>query len=80
MFDAQRRTGGDSRPNKHMNDGRQLLSSKLEHRPNDLIMCDKIVLNIVHLEFSDFIVFNTSSVGGHPYKVYLSCASANVRR
>jgi len=44
-------------------------------------MCYKIVSNIVKLELSDFFCFfNTFTTRGHPYKLYVSRASANVRR
>ena len=46
----------------------------------DLVMCYKIVFSIVMLKFSDFFDFNTSTTRGHPYKLYVSRATANVRR
>jgi len=35
---------------------------------------------MVMLKFSDFFDFNTSTTRGHPYKLYVSRATANVRR
>ena len=46
----------------------------------DLVMCYKIVFSIVMLKFTDFFDFNTSTTRGHPYKLYVSRATANVRR
>ena len=43
-------------------------------------MCYKIVFSIVMFKFSDFFDFNTSATRGHPYKLYVSRATANVRR
>jgi len=57
-----------------------LMTLELRRLHADLVMCYKIVFNIVKLEFSDLFTFNTSTTRGHPYKLYVSRASANVRR
>jgi len=37
----------------------------------DLVMCYKIVFNIVNFKFCDFFVLNIySATRGHPYKLY----------
>jgi len=42
---------------------------ELRRLHNDLVMCYKIMFNIIRLEFSNFFTFNTySSTRGHPYK------------
>jgi len=44
----------------------------------DLVMCYKIVFNIVALEFSEFFARNTYS-RGHPYKLYVNHTCTNIR-
>ena len=46
----------------------------------DLVMCYKIVFNIVKLQFSDFFVFSRLPTRGHPYKLQVNHAPVNVRR
>jgi len=46
----------------------------------DLVMCYKIVFNIVRLRFSNFFVFSPLSTRGHPYKLQVNHAPVNVRR
>jgi len=46
----------------------------------DLVMCYKIVFNIVKLRFSDFFAFIPLSTHGHPYKLQVNHAPVNVRR
>lgn len=46
----------------------------------DLVMCYKIVFNIVQLDFSEFFARNTyPSTRGHPYKLYVNHNRANIR-
>jgi len=48
---------------------------------NDLVMCYKIMFNIIRLEFSNFFTLNTySSTRGHPYKLYVIHSRINVRK
>ena len=46
----------------------------------DLVMCYKIVFNIMQLRFSDFFVFSTLPTRGHHYKLQVNHAPVNARR
>ena len=50
-----------------------LMTLELRRLHADLVMCYKIVFNIVKLEFSDFFTFNMFTTRGHPYKLCESC-------
>ena len=44
-------------------------------------MCNKIMFNIIRLEFSNLFTFNTYSfTRGHPYKLYVIHSRINVRK
>jgi len=58
-----------------------LTTLELRRLHNDLVMCYKIMFNIIRLEFSNFFTFNTySSIRGHPYKLYVNHSCINVRK
>ena len=57
-----------------------LMTLELRRLHADLVMCYKIVFSIVMLNFSDFFDFKNSTTRGHPYKLYVSRATSNVRR
>jgi len=59
---------------------RSLMTLELRRLHADLVMCYKIVSNIVKLELKRFFAFNIFTTRGHTYKLYVSRASANVRR
>jgi len=46
----------------------------------DLVMCYKIVFNIIQLRFCDFFVFSTWPTRGHPYKLQVNHAPVDARR
>jgi len=58
-----------------------LTTLELNRLHNDLVMCYKIMFNIIRLEFSDFFTFNTySSTRSHLYKLYVNHSRINVRK
>jgi len=58
-----------------------LTTLELRRLHNDLVMCYKIMFDIIRLEFSNFFTFNTySSIRGHPYKLYVNHSRLNVRK
>ena len=58
-----------------------LITLELRRLHYDLVMCYKIIFNIVNMECADFFVLNTVSfTRGHPYKLYVNHCRTNVRR
>ena len=57
-----------------------LKSLELRRLHYDLVMCYKIVFNIIQLRFSDFFVFSTLPTRGHPYKLQVNHDPVNARR
>ena len=58
-----------------------LTTLELRQLHYDLVMCYKIIFNIVNMESADFFVLNTVSfTRGHPYKLYVNHCRTNVRR
>ena len=46
----------------------------------DLILTYKIVFNLIDLQFNDFFVFNTNSLRGHRYKLFMPRYALDVRK
>ena len=67
-------------PNAEVN-STYITTLELRRLDNDLVMCYKIMFNIIRLEFSNFFTFNTySSSRGHPYKLYVNHSRINVSK